>query len=126
MARPYLVLLSLALLGACQTTTPTVDDLRVHLWDRARETFDERRAVLDNDARRALQSMIEQAATRLVADHASADARHAAEDQVRKLAMEVATEADRGAPGDRGVIEVVEKDVRAIRDKVCPLYPFCK
>jgi hypothetical protein len=102
MARPSFALLSLALIGACRPVNPTVDDVRVQLWDQAREMLDERRAVLGDDARRALKDMAERGASRLAADGAPPDARHAAEDQMRRLAREVIAEANHGQHGDKG------------------------
>lgn len=122
--RLSLVLLLLA--GACQVRSPTVDDLRIRLWERAREVFDEQHAVLDQDARREIRDLVERGAAKLSEDHASAEVIHVAEHQMRKVAIDIVARAKRGGPGDKGIVEVLEKDVKAIRDKVCPLYPFCK
>jgi hypothetical protein len=112
--------------GANEAKTATADDLRLQLWKPASDVLDESHAVLDDDARRELRDFVEQGATRLAEDHASAEAVRTAEGQVRTLARDIVAQAHRNTPGDKGVIEVLERDVKAIRNKVCPFYPFCR
>lgn len=116
----------LLVLAGCPPRNPSPLDLRDKLWTDANKVFEQRKVLLTEEARGPLRNFIEQGAVKLETAHASEAEIRAAEEAVRSLAMDMALHAERGGPGTRGVVEVLEKDFQAIRKKICPLYPFCK
>jgi hypothetical protein len=117
-------ILTLVGCGGAQSNARTPLDVPDLLWLDADSILKNRHAIVDESVRRHLVSMIEEGARRL--NDSRPDQLTIARQNVRTLVDAMVDHAQENEPPSaKGIVEVVERDFEAVRNRVCPVFPFC-